>query len=171
MLATGTKHVGYCGECLGCATTDCGDGINCKGMKLGGPGQKKECCIQWKCMKQRRTYTWQCNTFAVMLYSSFLQLIGNLNKTTPIPQEANPSSEVLIPGIATLIEELRTTPSWPTYYWICLLWRHEEIPHSLVCTDCTCTNYKYLNLEVETTIVCLPNRFWTESTLLPVSMG
>ena len=43
MLATGTKRVRRCGECLGCTATDCGGCINCKDMKkFGGPGRKKE---------------------------------------------------------------------------------------------------------------------------------
>ena len=45
-----------CGECSGCVATDCGSCITCKDMKkFGGPGRKKRCCVQWKCVKLART--------------------------------------------------------------------------------------------------------------------
>ena len=40
-----------CGECSACITTDCGKCDSCKDMKkFGGPGKKKKCCIERKCV-------------------------------------------------------------------------------------------------------------------------
>ena len=55
-IGAGTKR---CGECSGCVAMDCGSCINCKDMKkFGGPGRKKKCCTQRKCVKPGRTHSW-----------------------------------------------------------------------------------------------------------------
>lgn len=49
----GAKRVRRCNECSGCKERDCDSCINCRDMKrFGGPGRRKKCCIQRKCVKQ-----------------------------------------------------------------------------------------------------------------------
>lgn len=49
--------------------TDCGGCINCRDMKqFGGPGRKKRCCVQQKCVKLARNH----NSFAIVSSSFWL---------------------------------------------------------------------------------------------------
>ena len=49
--ATQRKRSQRCGECIPCKSKDCQKCSACQDMvKYGGPGKKKQCCINRRCV-------------------------------------------------------------------------------------------------------------------------